>query len=132
MTTEYRDFKYVLQEMSRTMIGARFTYGELLQEERVPFKFQTIVDRLILPYVDADREVGEHILSLTPEDKNTRIYAELKLKVKYFAPSPKGGFKEYVVPLKELMERKAVSGMPEGTFVQEIILSNLALLAFKM
>ena len=31
------DFKYVLQEFSRTMIGAKYTYGELLNAERLPF-----------------------------------------------------------------------------------------------
>ena len=43
-----QDFKYILQDLSKTMIGARFTYSELMEQERVPFKFQTIIDRLIL------------------------------------------------------------------------------------
>ena len=59
-----QDFKYILQDLSKTMIGARFTYSELMEHERVPFKFQTIIDRLIMPILNEDMEIGAHILQL--------------------------------------------------------------------
>ena len=91
MNTTDNDFKYILQEFSRTMIGARYSYGELLGAERLPFKFQTIIDRLILPYADSDMTIEEHLKGLTKEDKNFRIFDNLKLKVKYYLPAENGG-----------------------------------------
>ena len=124
------DFKYVLQEFSRTMIGAKYTYGELLNAERLPFKFQTIVDRLILPYADPDMTIEDHLLSITKEDKNYRILHNLKLKIKYFMPAPKGGFKEYTDEIKEFIKKR--ESWTKGCMVQEIIISNLALMGFKL
>lgn len=124
------DFKYVLQEFARTMIGAKYTYGELLDAERIPFKFQTIVDRLILPYADPDMTIEDHLLSITKDDKNFRIYDNLKLKIKYFMHAPKGGFKEHTDEIKEFVKKR--ENWTDGCMVQEIIISNLALMGFKM
>ncbi|MBQ7447651.1 MAG: hypothetical protein IJV59_06825, partial [Eubacterium sp.] len=77
MTGGDKDFKYVPQYLSKTILGARFTYQELLEQERVPFKFQTIIDRLILPCMQEDMEIGKHMLLLTASDKNFRIYDSL-------------------------------------------------------
>ena len=124
------DFKYILQEFSRTMIGAKYTYGELLNAERIPFKLQTIIDRLILPYADPDMSVEEHLLTITKEDKNFRIFDNLKLKIKYFMPQPKGGFKEYTDDIKDFLKNR--ENWSEGCMIQEIIVSNLALMGFKL
>ena len=122
------DYKYVLQEFSRTMIGARFTYGELLYEERVPFKFQTIIDRLIRPFADTDMRIGEHIFGLTPEDKNYRIYDNLNVRLRASIPCKDGSFKVRDLKLEELLELQD----NEDIFVQEVVISNLALMGFKL
>ena len=125
-----QDFKYILQDLSKTMIGARFTYSELMEHERVPFKFQTIIDRLIMPILNEDMEIGAHILQLTKEDKNYRIYENLKVKIRYYAPKKSGGFESKTVTLAELV--KEAEHWDERAVLHEIILSNLALLSFKM
>ena len=130
MNTGDNDFKYILQEFSRTMIGARYSYGELLGAERLPFKFQTIIDRLILPYADSDMTLEEHLKSLTKEDKNFRIFENLKLKVKYYLPGENGGYKEHTEDVKSFVESQ--KGLSEGIVISEIILSNLALMGFKL
>ncbi|MBR5421264.1 MAG: hypothetical protein IK115_08975 [Lachnospiraceae bacterium] len=124
------DYKYVLQDFSKTMIGARFSYSELMDAERVPFKFRTIVDRLILPYADGDMTLEQHLLSLTPEDKNYRIYDSLKTKIKFFEPKAGGGFRERVVDLKRFTEARAA--WSDAHMIQEIIISNLALSGFRL
>jgi len=127
---EERDFKYVLQDLTKTMIGARFTYRELMGEERVPFKFQTIIDRLILTYADPDMTIGEHLLQITPQDKNYRIYENLKVKLHYYVSKETGGYVSKSTGLREFVtisenERKDI-------VMHEVILSNLALMSFKM
>lgn len=125
------DFKYVLQEVSRTTIGARFTYAELIDHEHVPFKLRLIAERLILPYCDPGMTLGEHLLKLTPEDPSFRIYRQLKAKIKYFVPAKKGGYTEKISGITEL--KQTLDAMPDQRpVVQEIIVSNLALMGIHL
>ena len=123
------DYKYVIQEVSKTMIGARFTFAEIMDCERVPFKFQTIVDRLILEYSEADRMIGDELMKLKKTDKNYRIFENLKLKVSCYVKEGKA-YKERVFKIDEL------AGLDEekkkDMMAHEVIISNLALMAFKM
>ncbi|MDE6687146.1 MAG: hypothetical protein K2J95_06390 [Lachnospiraceae bacterium] len=123
------DFKYVLQDFSSITLGARYSYHEIMENERVPFKLQSIVERYILPHItDPSMEIGRHVLSLTKEDPCYRIYENLKLRVKYFEPREKGGFQEKRAKLEGFLE---VAGVwKEDYMLQEIIFSNLAVMAF--
>ncbi len=123
------DFKYVLQDFSSITLGARYSYQEIMESRRVPFKLQSIVERYILPHVtDASIEIGQHVLSLTKEDPCYRIYENIKLKVKYFKPRQKGGYQEKTAKLEEFI--KAAETWEEGCMIQEVTFSNLAVLAF--
>ena len=129
--TNENDFKYVLREVSRTTIGARFRYEELLDDENVPFKLRLIIDRLILPYADAAQTIGEHLLALHTEDPNFRIYRQLKAKIKYFVQKPGGGYTEKTSGIEELV-KFAPAQAEETLFVQEVIISNLALMGIHL
>ncbi len=123
------DYKYILQEFSKTMIGARYTYAEIMAAERAPFKFQTIIDRLILPYADPDMMIGEHILNMARDDKNYRIYENLKIKIRCCVPEGDG----YRTKDFRLNELNNLDESVKGTIVvQEIAFSNLALMGFKL
>lgn len=123
------DFKYVLQDFSGITLGARYSYQEIMENERVPFKLQSIVERYILPHItDPSIEIGRHVLSLSKEDPCYRIYENLKLRVKYFEPREKGGFQEKKEKLEGFLE---VAGVwKEDYMIQEITFSNLAVMAF--
>ena len=77
------DYKYILQEFSKTMIGARYTYSEIMAAERAPFKFQTIIDRLILPYADPDMMIGGHAASVNCilVTNNTQHFARMGIEL---------------------------------------------------
>lgn len=123
------DFKYVLQDFSSITLGARYSYQEIMESQRVPFKLQSIVERYILPHVtDTSIEIGRHVLSLTKEDPCYRIYENIKMKVKYFEPREKGGYQEKKAKLEEFI--KAAGAWEEGCMIQEITFSNLAVMAF--
>lgn len=125
------DFKYVLQDLSGITLGARYTYLEIMESERVPFKLQSIVERYILPHLtDPSIEIGRHVLALTTADPCFRIYDNLKLKVKYFEPRKKGGFQEKKANLEEFMI--AAGAWEEGFMIQELTFSSLAVMAFRM
>ncbi|MCR4643048.1 MAG: hypothetical protein K5697_13605 [Lachnospiraceae bacterium] len=124
------DYKFVLQDLRETCIGARYSYEELMGAERVPFKFQTIIERLILPVADASQTLGGHMLAITPKDPCYRIYDSLKAAVRYFVPKPDGGFKEKKAKLSAFV--KSTDRELEGMLIQEVIISNLALMGFKL
>ena len=48
------DFKYVMMDTGNIYLGARFTFGELLEQEMVPFKLKTIIRRYFLPETTED------------------------------------------------------------------------------
>ena len=58
---ENRDFKYVLQDVSKVYIGAKFTYQEMMEEEAVPFKLKAILSHYILKEVAGDTTPENHI-----------------------------------------------------------------------
>lgn len=125
------DFKYVLQDFSNITLGARYTYQEIMECERVPFKLQSIVERYILPHLENPSvEIGQHVLTLTGADPCFRIYDNLKMKVKYFEPrkNGKGGYVEKKTALSAFLE--TAEAWEEGCMIQELIFSNLAVMAF--
>ena len=123
------DYKYVIQEVSKTMIGARFTFAEIMDCERVPFKFQTIIDRLILEYSEPDRMIGDELMSLKKGDKNYRIFDNLKVRISCYVKEG-DAYKDRVFKMDEL------AGLGEDKkkdmMVHEVTISNLALMAFRM
>jgi len=125
------DFKYVLQEVSRTTIGARFSYAELLDREHVPFKFRLILERLILPSADKDMTIGEHFSEMTEEDPNFRLYRQLKTKVKYFVPKKGGGYTEKVSEAEKFVKSRE-ERETDPVIIQEISFSNLALMGIHL
>ena len=128
------DFKYVLHDFSSIALGARYSFVEIMESERVPFKLQSIMERYILPHVtDPSQEIGNHILTITKENPCFRIYQNLKLKIKYFEPrknKSSGGFVEKKAGIEEFL---TISGQwDERYMIQELSFSNLAVMAFHM
>ena len=56
-----RDFKYVIQDMSNIYIGARFSYGEMMEEEEVPYKLKKVIFRIFLQEVPEETTPENHL-----------------------------------------------------------------------
>lgn len=128
------DFKYVLQDFSNTTLGARFSYCEVMENDRVPFKLQSIIEKYIFPYLDTpDMEIGKHVTRVKKDNPCFRIFQNLKLKIKYFEPkkdkngNPIGGYCERKVTFEQLVLND--SDLTD-CMIQELIFSNLAIMAF--
>lgn len=134
------DFKYVIQDVSSTQLGSRFTYEEILMNDRVPFKFQTIISMYILREMKADNpneefpektEIGKHIFEIKDGSLIYNVYNRLKLKIRYAIPNPKGGYKVKQAnfdSFKELTKRYS----HEEIIIQDITISNLSLMTFSI
>ena len=130
------DFKYCMQDMERDYFGARYTYQELMQNELVPFKFKTIIERYLVRDIDRDTSLESHFYHMTKENPEYRVYRQLKARVRVTQiKNRKSSQTEYTEKLYTLEQLTALSQekkLEKGIAIREIILSKLALFAFSV
>ncbi len=138
--TEYQDYRYVLQNTGALYIGAKFSFGDIITEEEVPFKFRTIMSKYALGEVDGEDTFESIFYYMQPEGFLYEVFLQLRTKVKVAQLTEVKGmfgrrkqvYKEHLYSLKELV------GIPKGEkerlgiVVQEIQFSKLAIMAFSL
>ena len=128
------DFKYCMQDMERDYFGARYTYQELMQNELVPFKFKTIIERYLVRDIDRNTSLESHFYHMTKENPEYRVYRQLKARVRVTQiknrKSSQTEYTEKVYTLEQLTALSQEKKLEKGIAIREIILSKLALFAF--
>lgn len=139
-TTQYEDFKYVLQDTGSISIGAKYTYKELLSDEMVPFKLKAVMEHYIFKESDPETVLESEFYYLEEGTFLYEIFTQLKVKVKVqqqeevksLFGKKKMIYKEKILSLKELtginLARKKASGM----IIREIVISKLGLMTFSV
>ena len=133
-----RDFKYILQDTGAIYVGARYSYGELLEEEMAAFKLKTIISHYILKDVDASTTWESHFYYMTEDSFAYQTFRELKVKVRVSAWEEKKGlagkmkrrYKDKIYTLKELAELNLARKKQAGMIIREIIFSKLGVMTF--
>lgn len=136
--TVYEDFKYMLQDVNRIYIGAKYTYRELMEHPETAFKFKSVIEHYLFKETDPDTSLESDFYYMKPESFSYRTYEQLKVKCKISVLVEKkgrGGEKERVyrgqtISLQELAAIPSAQKKKDGIVVQEIILSKLALISF--
>ena len=130
------DFKYCMQDMERDYFGARYTYQELMQNELVPFKFKTIIERYLVRDIDRDTSLESHFYHMTKENPEYRVYRQLKARVRVTQiknrKSSQTEYTEKVYTLEQLTALSQEKKLEKGIAIREIILPKLALFAFSV
>ncbi|MBD5522540.1 MAG: hypothetical protein HDR03_15175 [Lachnospiraceae bacterium] len=140
MKYQYEDFKYFMQDVNALYIGAYYNYGELMENEMVPFKLKSIIEHYIMKDTQADTTLESQFYYMTGEEFSYRTYMQLKAKVKVcmFVESKslfgkeKVAYKNKILPLSEFVQMNLAQKKKYGIKVQEIILSKLAVMAFSV
>ncbi len=140
MKYQYEDFKYFMQDVNALYIGAYYNYGELMENEMVPFKLKSIIEHYIMKDTQADTTLESQFYYMTGEEFSYRTYTQLKAKVKVcmFVESKslfgkeKVAYKSKIIPLSEFVQMNLAQKKKYGVKVQEIILSKLAMMAFSV
>ncbi|MCR5654270.1 MAG: hypothetical protein K6G07_01330 [Lachnospiraceae bacterium] len=83
------DYKYVLQDISNVYLGARFTYGEILENDYVPGRFQDVVGRIFSKEAGDDCSVYEHLCSMKEDSDSYKGYKQLRIRIKVAVPTVK-------------------------------------------
>lgn len=136
--TIYEDYKYCIQDVSTVYVGSRYTMEELLADETIPFKFQLVVERYILPKADPEDTLETHLYYLEKGSFLVKIYRQLKARVKVNVIREKKSLtgkmkKEYttiLMPVEELVKMSVGEKEKKGLVVQELVISKLALMGF--
>lgn len=136
--TIYEDNKYSMQDTSFLYVGAKYTLGEILDEEEMMFKFRLIVERYVLPEADVEDTLETHLYYLKADSFLVRIYRQIKAKVKVNIIEEKrnlfgGRKKQYVtkfMPVEQLVAMPLEEKQKKGIVVQELRMSKLALMGF--
>ena len=140
MKYQYEDFKYFMQDVNALYIGAYYNYGELMENEMVPFKLKSIIEHYIMKDTQADTTLESQFYYMTGEEFSYRTYTQLKAKVKVcmFVESKslfgkeKVAYKNKIIPLSQFVQMNLAQKKKYGVKVQEIILSKLAMMAFSV
>lgn len=136
--TIYEDYKYNMQDVSNLYIGAKYTFGELLEEEEILFKFRLIVERYIMPEADREDTLESHLYYLDKSSFLVQIYKQLKARIKVNLIEEKKTLsgrkkKEYTtktLTAEELAGMSIEEKQKCGMVIQELKVSKLAMLSF--
>ncbi len=136
----YEDYKYVMGDTGNVYLGAKYAYGELLQNEDVPFKIRAIVERYILPQSDAGTTLESDFYYMTADSFAYRTYRQLKVKVKYSSLVEKKSlfskgkkkkvYETQIMSLEDFVKMSPAQKQSLGILVQEIVVNKLAMMVF--
>lgn len=134
----YEDFKYMLQDVNRIYIGAKYTYRELMENPDTAFKFKSVIEHYLLKETDPDTSLESDFYYMKPESFSYRTYEQLKVKIKISILTDRQGkhgnteqvYREQTISLQEFAAIPLAHKKRDGIVVQELILSKLALISF--
>ena len=134
----YEDFKYMLQDVNRIYIGAKYTYRELIENPETAFKFKSVIEHYLLKETDPDTTIESDFYYMDPGSFSYRTYEQLKVKLKISVLVERPGrqgkservYREKTVTLEEFAAIPLPRKKRDGIVVQELILSKLALVSF--
>ena len=130
---ENRDFKYIVQDMTSIYVGARFTYGELIENEDVPHKLKEVIFRIFLKEVAEDTTPENHVFYLSPESASCGAYKKMKarFRMNVWEPAGKGrkkaGYVSREYTLEEVLGNRDLMRKKDTTVVEEVRISKLGL-----
>ncbi len=127
------DFKYIVQDMSSIYVGARFTYGELIENEDVPHKLKEVIFRIFLKEVAEDTTPENHVFYLDKESASYRAYKKMKarFRMSVWYPAGKGrkksGYVNREYALEEVVGNRELAQKMDTIVVEEVKISKLGL-----
>lgn len=137
---QYEDYKYIMTDTAFLYIGSKYSYQEIIENEEIPFKFRTVVERYIIPEIGGETTLESDLYHMTEKDFTYRTYLQLRAKVKVSRlitlkgflglGKPKRVYRTVMIPLAEFAKMSKEQKEREGIFVQELSINKLALTAF--
>ncbi len=136
----YEDFKYVMVDTAFIYLGAKYSYGEIVENDDILFKLRSIIERYILPEMDPETTLESHFYYMDSKEFSYKTYRQLKIKVKVSRMvekksflglgKPKKIYVSEVIPLDKFVSMSKEEKERNNILVQEIVINKLALMSF--
>ena len=124
-----RDYKHVIQDVTNLYIGAKLTYGEMLDIDEIPFKFKVILSRYILKEMSRETNIENHIFFMKKEDMSYMIYKKLKAKFRlYVFDEEKESYIAHDLKIEDIVDDEYLHENMNTIFVEEMHISKINLL----
>ena len=124
-----RDYKHVVQDVTNLYIGAKLTYGEMLDIDEIPFKFKIILSRYILKEMSRETSIENHIFFIKKEDMSYMIYKKLKAKFRlYVFDDKKESYIAHDLKIDEIVDDEYLHENMNTIFVEEMHISKINML----
>ena len=127
--TVYEDGKYCVQDVGTLYLGTKYTLGEILEEEEIPFKFRLLLERYILPEAHPEDTLETHLYYLDSKVFLTKIYRQLKARVRINILKEKT-YTTKTLTVEEFAAMTLKEKESRGVVIQELLISKLALMVF--
>ncbi|MGN1314134.1 MAG: hypothetical protein ACI4VG_03865 [Lachnospiraceae bacterium] len=130
---ENQDFKYVCQDMTNLYIGARYTYGELMALDEIPFKLKTILSHYMLKEVAEDTKIEDHIFYLDKNSLSFLVYSQMKAKFLLSVWQEKegkrpAGYRRRTCRIEEIVDSSELKEKMHQIIVEEVHITKLGLM----
>lgn len=134
------DFKYVMQDAGSVYLGARFTFGELMEQEMVPFKIKAILTHYIFKEVSPETSLESQFYYMESGTFLYETFCQLKIRIKFNVQEEKKTFwgkkklcyVEKVYPLQQFVTMNLARKKASGVIIREIMISKLAMMTFSV
>lgn len=142
MKQQYEDYKYTMTDTAFLYIGSKYSYQEILENEEIPFKFRTIVERYMIPEIGAETTLESDLYHMTSKDFTCRTYLQLRAKVKVSRLVTKKGilglgkekriYRTVMIPLAQFVKLSKEEKERDGIFIQELSINKMAMMSFTL
>lgn len=132
------DFKYVLQDITTLYIGTKYTYGELMKLDEIPFKLKTIFAHYMLKEVAEDTRPEDHIFYIRESDLSYMVYKQMKVsfRMKVWKDESDGrrtpGYVSGSYRIQEIVGNEELMRKKDQILVEEMQIKRLGLLSVSM
>lgn len=140
MKQQYEDYKYTMTDTAFLYIGSKYSYQEIVENEDIPFKFRTIVERYMIPEIGAETTLESDLYYMSAQDFTCRTYLQLRAKVKVSRLVTKKGFlglgkekrvyRTIMIPLAHFVKLSKEEKEKDGIFIQELAINKMAMMSF--
>ena len=130
---ENKDFKYVIQDITKLYIGAKLTYQEMMDLDDVSFKLKVILSHYMLKEVAGDTTPENHVFYMKDTDLSYIMYKQLKAKFKMNFPvlTKKGTwqYKSEYHTIEEIVHNEQWHEQKDRIVIEEMEIGKMRLAA---
>ena len=138
-SSSYPAFEHVMQDVSHVYIGAKLSYGSLMDRDDVPFKLRAILAHYMLKEVAPETTISDHLFFIEKNDLSYLAYKQMKARFKlnvFQEPDGKkrkqSGYVSRLCTIDEILTDEILRAKRDTTIVEELIFKKLALLGVSL